>query len=260
MPVRSKTGTRRNVPKGASRRKTMRAARPASKGLRETIKKVVLASAEVKHIHVCPTQSSPGAPALVPFNTSISGLGDVFQLIPPIITGNDNNDRLGNIIRPKSLIVKGHVTLNAGGQAAHAVRVYVLTHKVYKSPSVLMANMGAETQVLQDSWNDIDVAFDGTLSALTRPLNAKRWTNIKTYTFKLAKDNSDPMGGRSYADFSCRIPTPATYLYDDDPASLPNNHAPVIAVGFARQDGTFLPPTDFPVLIQLDSYLAYTDM
>lgn len=232
--------------------KAARKPRP-TKALTAAIQSVVRRQAEVKNVmRVLDNYSL--------FNGSITTPDWVYPL-PDIVPGTAETQRIGDRVKPRSLIVKLHVAFNSliGGFQTIMVRVHVVKHKKFTSQAQLALNMPVDGQKLLLDGNGAALPYDGTIQHTQYGLNTDLWTGIKTLNFTLSKDNTAPVQGSAFREFTIRIPCPKTLVYSDSTQTLPENFCPAMALGFTAINGSAGDPSATPVMAYSQSFLTYTD-
>lgn len=254
-----------NIKKMAKSRASVRRAtrgdrRPARRTLalrrgtvRSVVKSVVQSAMEKKY-------TSTVIQSYVLHNSPISA-GDVVYCLPPVSQGVDENQRIGDRIRPVSLIVKGLVSYNSqvGGVQALQVKAYFLNHKKYKSQATLSTNIATEINELLDDGSGNLVPYDGTIRRSMYKVNGDLWTPIKTYTFTLSKDNTSTKTGPCFRQFTLRIPCPKVLTYADAANTLPENFCPCLGIGYNYVNGTAPDTVATNIMAFAESFFTYTD-
>lgn len=125
--------------------------------IKRVVKKVIASTLETKCVSI-----NQGAW----FNNTVSGSGDVINMIPGIVKGIANNQRIGTTVTPKGLFIKGYLQLglsdNDLARANVGVRIIIGYPKGYTS-TVVGQNL------CQDWQNDIidngenTVGLDGSI-------------------------------------------------------------------------------------------------
>jgi len=276
--VRSSAPRRRRAPrrKIVQKKKTTR----PSTTFKKKVQAVISANIEDKYATTLPgkaTATNPGTPAssdpgdgilcfaAVVNNASIS---TVYPLMPPITQGLDNSQRIGDKIRPKSLVVKFQIGLN--GQALNAVgasqnvyaRLLCLSDKSLKhvpdlitNPALASTGTPVETQLLElGNGLTSGIGLGGPIEFSYR-INRKRYTVHHDRLIKLQKgtgETNQPTGlvyGTMVYNSSLmthmvtlRIPCPKTLLYPESTAGgandyYPTNFAPFFCMALMTMDG-----------------------
>lgn len=204
------------------------------------------------------------------FSTAITSTNEVYSLVPKLLQGNDDFQRVGNSIQPVSLTVKVNLAMGDLGSSQVYADVFILTSKVTKDPK-LTANIPITT-FLNDG-NGSNVGYDGTSYTAMLPVNKTQFNVIKHKRILLKKPYGDPQtlytGGLSsttslaYAisSFSVKIPLPKKLTYLQAADYTATNSFPFMMIGFYAADmngGVALTPK-LPLYVQAQSHLYYKD-
>lgn len=209
----------------------------------------------------------------VQFSTAITGTGELYALIPPVLVGDDDYQRIGNQIQPTSLTVKIQCALGALASSSVYVDFWFLHSKNIKD-----AKQTAQVaiQKLLNDGNGQNVPYDGTSYTGMLPINKTEFTLIKHVRILLKKPYGDPQGLYSGAgappnsvyslaantkNLSVKIPLPKKLTYEQRTDYVPSNTFPFMAIGFTATDqfgGSALTPT-LPIYVQAQSQLYYKD-
>lgn len=211
---------------------------------------------------------------------------DTFPLFPPIAPGNKSHQRVGQKIRPISMIVSGYVwlnpTLDTQGNAGLNttgvnVRLIFCSVKGKRSYTALdqtdpTTNADGYQTVAQNllTANGLESKFDGTLErALSFRLNHKRITTHSVKYLSLKRDWSPSVsvptaGGALQAvkrPFSVRIPVPKNIFYASDTTQIPSQFAPILMAGYNYDSGvpTANTPQGSGPLITFTTRIVYED-
>jgi len=204
------------------------------------------------------------------FSTAITSTAEVYSLIPPVNVGDDDFERIGNVIQPTSLTTKIQCAL--GG--TQSTRVYVdfwfLTSKNIKDGK---NTAGIPIQKLMNDGGGLNVPYDGTSYTAMMPLNKSEFTLISHKRIMLKKGNNDNntlySGGNnpaiesspSFQSFSVKINLPKRLTYEQKGDNVPSNVFPFLVIGFYAADqfgDTALTPS-LPLYVQAQSHLYYKD-
>lgn len=210
------------------------------------------------------------------YNSSINSAGDNITLLPQLLVGTDQNNRIGQNIKPIKLVIRGYITYRT--DAFQPAQVLGVRHFVYSDRSVSNYTMSTAAG---SNFNLLDLGgtaliFDGTLIRYTLPTNKegfkfyhdKRHIMNKPfgYTDTLSTTSSNSITG---FDNSMFIPftitltqkdLPATFKYDPQLSSAyPTNFAPFMALGYCNILG-YGPDTLNPqIAMTFNSTLYYKD-
>lgn len=206
----------------------------------------------------------------VAHNSAISG-ADCEPLVPQIVPLNDNATqstttmRNGDKIKPKSLTVRGVVSLKASNANSTAqdlyVRVVIAAQKSIKVGSQVLAGSVDANRLLKPGFATADqIQFTGLTQDLNCPLNTDAFRVYYDKTFKLhgpTDTSAFPVYSRRW---SYRFKSLPAYLtFDDGNGDWPNNFAPFVAVGYAYPDGTAPDTVTTKVVSTTTAFLEFED-
>lgn len=173
---------------------------------------------------------------------------DCEPLIGLIGQGTDQFERIGDVIKPKSLVVRGTLALNSssitGGftQVPLRVRVMILAQKDIKVGSQVAAGSVDTAHLLEPN---IDVANETDYSGATvnalYPVNRDLFRVYYDRTFTLCGPSSEGTEAvnKFMASWSYRFKKlPSTFHFDNGNADWVNNFAPFLAIGYSYPDGS----------------------
>jgi len=131
-----------------------------------------------------------------------SNLTDILRVIPPIVEGTDDFERIGTSIQPVSLQLKCNVTMDPkawdGSASPYAVGrnliavAYLLQHKQIKSYT-LLSTQNNFSQLL-DSGDGSTRQFSGTRQDAMLPVASQYYKLLKKKTIPLRIDGNVPNG------------------------------------------------------------------
>jgi len=183
----------------------------------------------------------------VTHNSSISA-ADCEPLIGEIPQGTDQFNRVGDRIKPKSLVVRGVLALNnsnvTGGltQVPLRVRVMILAQKDIKVGAQVQAGSVDTSHLLEPNIaaaNETD--YSGTTVNALYPVNKDLFTVYYDKTFTLCGSDSTGVEAinRYCAAWSYRFKRlPSSLHFDNGNGDWANNFAPFLAVGYSYPDGS----------------------
>jgi hypothetical protein len=205
---------------------------------------------------------------------------NIFPIMPSIGRGTQPNSRVGNKLNPRSLIIKGYVTLDMADNTADYDRICI--RLIAGFPKQFPLNAQAQQDIIDNpgaNWTNelIDLggsngAFDGTLRALQSPVNREIFTVKKQVFMKLSRprfydaplvgNDAYRYSGNSTRFFTMKIRTPKTLLYTDSGTNA-TNFAPVLCAGYTLLNGA-TPGTPSavspkPLTISFTSRFVYED-
>ena len=239
--------------------------------LTQKIRKVIRRAQETKFVIQAPTNKNTSGNlfAFTAFTSGITSTNEVYRLIPDVAVGDDDFQRIGNVIQPVSLRTKVNLALFTNNSMAIYADVYFCTSKNVKD---------------QDNTNDIptgellnngvggNVAYDGLSSTAMYPVNTAEFTVIAHKRIRLAKGANDPntqcSGGspaatdtfQYYASFSQKIPMPQKLLYESKAKIQPTNYFPFMMIGWTPVDANGNnTQTTGRLQVQAQSHMYYKD-
>lgn len=163
-------------------------------------------------------------------------------------SANTSQQRMGDRVRPKSLKVRGIVSLSTAsppsGQQSFYVRVIIASQKTIKVGSAVLASSVDTNRLLHPGFAGVGVdqaPFNGNTEELNYPVN----TNLfKVYMDKIIKlDPPAPGSVEAVTQFTKRWSytfksLPSTLTFDEGNGDWANNFAPFVAIGYAYSDNT----------------------
>nr|WPR18634.1 MAG: capsid protein [Chemarfal virus 264] len=215
--------------------------------------------------------------------TITSNTTDILRLIPQVVQGTGDNQRIGERISPKSLIVKGACTVLAnnmqplpGFKSDMVVVIYVLQHVTLKSYAALTASNDF-TQLLRTGENTT-AAFQGTIRDAQMPVEDAYYRLLKMKKIRLryagvqphdnasvppnqwiSVDNSHSFSGEFQFNLSKHLPKQFKYPESASVAGAndPTNSSIFMCVGQYQMNGTVV--QDNLIAFQYMSQLKYKD-
>jgi len=260
------------------------------KGLVKLIKQVINRGAETKEVawYGGPLNGGTFADAAyVNHNPLItSNATDILRLIPKIAPGTSDNQRIGEKVRPMSLIVNGSVRLSDGtinGVTAEfrddvVVVMYVLQHIGLKDYTNLTTSNNF-LQLLRTGENDT-TAFNGTVTASQMPVEDAYYRLLSKKRIRLRYAGAIPGSATGvptnavvsvanahsyYADFNFNLSKhlPKQFKYPELSAAAgtlndPTNSSIFMCLGFYNMDGQ--PSLTQLVAVQYTARLKFKDI
>lgn len=253
------------------------------KGLTKTqktqVKSIVSKPAETKYRAKFPAYNPLAGAAYMDswtaFSSGITGTGEIFYALPPLLQGTDNWQRVGNKVTPKKLQVTLdfcatiHDTTRAVDKTVH---VFLLTCKSVKN----LDNFSAIpiTNLLEDGQGG-NTSFDGTTPGSFYPVDKNNFTVLKHITFRLVKGFGMPTDSTvntsvavtdsvispsgSYRRIKMNVKTPKTLLYDTHSTSYPTNFAPFFVIGYVNNNPIDTASNGVDLMVQGYNELYYKD-
>ena len=230
-----------------------------SKALVKTIQKVIHRDAE--------TKTAYHQQNLTFFDNDIDAV-DILRILPNIIQGVDDNQRIGSKIKAMALSIRGHMLLQniiAPGYTKVAVRLMVLQPKQCQNYTTITGTAfgtGWTSTLLEKG--GVSVAYTGSISDL--------YANIDTDSSSVYYDKvhyiSQPQvitnvgvtdTRQTVSFFNIKVKLNKSLLFNDSLDGVqPQNCSPVLLMGYTYLDGT-LPGAVTNVAIAFDSYVTYQD-
>lgn len=275
MPIitrlRSGAGRRRNYRAMAGLRpvssRKSRLTRPAAKAVTRVVKRVLSRQDEVKHVGAQVVDAA--------FNSSISASSECYPILPSVTEGTAGHQRIGNKIKPKYLIVKGHLQYDHGFMGNFAppstVRVMILTQKNIKTSSDVGSRADVDHLLKDNVGTDVGRAYTGGMFDNLAPINKDLFGVVMDRKFKMLPQlytglgntqdtNTKTLSGtqRTYT-FYKKIKCPATLTFDDGNSNVVNNYAPFVCLGAVTDDGSGPFSLNTPYHLTVQSELYFTD-
>lgn len=228
------------------------------------IKKVMYKAAETKHAY--------GVQTPVSFNSTVSGISDLYSVIPAVQAGTGNNARIGEKISPSYLNIRGYLTVDTATLTPSAidkldVDMFILEDKyqrdgtVRDSTSAKFMRTGAAT-----------INYDGTLLSSCSPVDTDRFTVLKRLNVMLipwpitsGQLNTNSNHGANVYKFNINIPLSkdhATFEFADSSGLQPINANMFLTCGFVQymDPATSLSSLYVQPKISYTSTLYYKDL
>lgn len=194
------------------------------------------------------------------------GAGDCYPLIQAIPEGTDGESRLGDKIKPKSLVVRGTIALDPAFQPdtkPFYVRVLMLTQKDIKVSTSVTAGNVDTAHLLRPAYPGApETAFIGSRDGLNMPVNDNKFRVLmdRTYLFcPTAAASGFPLTNAQVHFKKAIKKLPATLTYDQGNGNYANNFAPFIAIGYAYPDGSPPDLVDTRITTSIHSKLSFED-
>lgn len=254
-------------------RRAVRKSSKPSKALTQAVQKIIHKDAENKEAyHEVETTY---------FNSAMNTTGDMMRVLPNVIVGTAENQRIGEQIRAQSLKIKGHFLLSTANQGEAnsriAVRMMVVQPKnlsAYPDVSVSTAWM---QQLLKKG--GANVAFTGLISDLYAPVNTDQITcyydkvsyvtmPYLVYTTAAGVTSVNTATAASWdlskttKFFNINLKVKNKLLrYDKSySTSQPTSYSPILLIGYSHLNGSVPDVITTQVVLSYDSILQYEDM
>jgi len=194
---------------------------------------------------------------------------DLVPIIPEIASGTDGSTRLGDRIKPKSLVVKGVFSIKTDDDyidnKALLVRCLILSQKDVKVGS----RVGVDTDPSHLLRTAIpaasEIPFAGNRNEILYRVNENKFRVYMDKTFLLAPTaaTADPLGNsqvNNVRTFSYVFKDlPANLTFDEGNGDWANNFAPFFCLGYAFADGSSPDVVATRVISDVYSRLSYED-
>lgn len=168
---------------------------------------------------------------------------DVIPIIGSIPEGTGSLERLGDRIKPKSLVVRGVISTNPDYNPNNKpmfVHVYILTAKDKKTNALVQAGAGMADLLKPNIGGTEQVPFDGSTQRGIYPVNTEKF-RVYYQTRLLLAPGSVAAGTRQFEGLRWKYSfsqLPASLTYDEANGDDANNFAPFLVIGYTYADGT----------------------
>lgn len=234
------------------------------KKVKKLIKKSISNEAEKKMAFTSTGQ------ALSPFYPGILDSFNVRYLLPSITNGTGPNERIGDLIRPIYMTVKGFIRFNnatAGSQINFTnvmIRLIIASLKTTPSQDLVVGALNLSLQNLLRR-GGTNVPFTGYINDLWTPINTELWTPHYDKKIRLTQPNffttvGDQDLSGTVKIFSIKVPLPKILRYIDgvNAGVQPTNACPMLMLGYSYMNGA-TPTQNAQCSISYEVNLAYTD-
>lgn len=200
-------------------------------------------------------------------NSAISA-ADCRSIIPQISQGTESYERIGDRIRPKSLVVKGTITISPEQPADNRVlyvRLLLLAQKNIKVAGQVNAGGVATGQLLRPNVGPgtTEIQYTGSTHNIHDPINRELFRVYMDKTVKLCPvDQATSVETRAPTAYSFSYSfkdLPASLTFTEDNPTFPNNFAPFFALGYAYADNGAPDVVALRVTSTVASYLTFED-
>lgn len=215
------------------------------------------------------------------FSAPIGSAADCVPLVPKIVQGTDDFQRIGRKVKPVRSYVDVFLGFNQNidgsplqtSQQIYAV-LYVVTSKIWKNFNNLPTGPGIFDKLL-DNGDGTSSAFQGSLTDLAKPINEDEFRGLRKIVVKLTRNpglqnNANVAGGglsTNLYTMSARVRIPVklpTLTYDDTTpppttGSYPVNCAPVMCIGWCYTDGSLVGLADAVLHVNARHHVWYKD-
>lgn len=189
---------------------------------------------------------------------------DVIPIVGSIPEGTGSNERLGDRVKPKSLMVRGIISTNPDynpNNKPMIVSIFVLGCKDKKTNALVQAGAGMADLLKPNVGGTEQVPFDGSTLATTYPINDGKF-RVYHHEQRLLAPGSAGAGTREYEAIRWSYwfkDLPAALTYDEATGDDANNFAPFVVIGYSYADGTVGEVLQTRVITNTFSQLRYED-
>jgi len=259
------------------------------KTVKAIVKKEIAKENETKFLLEDILIGSEGAANL--FNSTINTANDWYRCVPKSLDGPSNQgnsegfgsaNRIGNRITPRSLVGRWSISFSQTDEASRDITVflYVLQPRYQRQYPVATPNnqlqVGFNDFLRQGVYTTYGSGFPGTYLGSIRPVDTNQHKVLMIKKFRLNKPSGAAQGsgvvgqaGRGLysvgdAEFRKEITykfknLPKQFVYSGPPSELPENYAPVWAIGYYYNDNAS-PDTEIGLLrVDFNAQLYYDD-
>lgn len=219
--------------------------------------------------------------SLVWFNSQIDSASDMQQLLPNIAKSVNDNGRIGDQIKAKSLTLSGYMryaplpttssAINTSTYSNIVARLMVVSLKL--RPNYPDINQGYNSLNFLLKKGGTAVGFTGKLTDIYAPINTDLWTLHHNETHYISQDmlyqpsTASLVGGMTNMRdlvkfFNIKIPCKNKILkYDDNVngGETPTNFGPVMVIGYAYLNGALPDSVSANLAVQYSTVFNYED-
>jgi len=208
------------------------------------------------------------------FNSTITGPGECYAVMPPIPQGTGDFQRVGDRVSGRTLYIKGHINYNAAFLDTigvnnyvppSTVRVMILSQKNIRSNAQL-GNVDTANLLKDNVGGAGSRSYAGGMTDNLAPINKDLFKvhfdkKIKMNCVYQQSDGTGSSGwvGQRTAYFRCAIKLPKTLFYDVTNGNVPNNFAPFFCLGGVCDDGSSPFTINTPYRVSFLSTAYYDD-
>jgi len=177
-------------------------------------------------------------------NSPISD-ADTAPILGSILEGTDSNQRIGDRVKPKSLVVRGVLGLNPDNNPntkPMIATVMILGCKDKKTNALVAAGAGLADLLKPNINGTEEVPWDGTTIRSTYPVNTDKFRVYYQRQFTIAPAAAG--GENRHLDFVKwryifkQSKMPASLTWDEGTGDDCNNFAPFLVIGYCYTDGS----------------------
>lgn len=196
------------------------------------------------------------------------GAADCRCIVPQLSQGTESYERIGDKVRPKSLVVRGVTTISGDQPADNRVlyvRLLILAQKSIKNPAQVNLGQVAVNQLLRPNvgLGNAEIAYSGTTDNIYDPINRDLFRVYMDKVVKLCPvDQATSTETRAPTAFTWSYKfkeLPSALTYAENEPTFPNNFAPFFALGYSYADGTPGDLIQLRVVNTCSAYLTFED-
>jgi len=184
--------------------------------------------------------------------------GDVVPILGSIPEGTSSNQRLGDRVKPKSLVVRGVLGLNPEQNPdtkPMIATVMILSCKDKKTNAQVAAGAGTADLLKPNIGGTEQVNWDGSTLRSTYPINVEKFKVHYAKQFRISPASA---GGENRERDAVKWKysfksMPASLTWDEGTGDDCNNFAPFLVIGWCYTDGS---ATGAPALTRLISNVS----
>jgi len=202
-------------------------------------------------------------------NGTITSATDTFQLVPNIIQGLADSNRIGDQTRAKKLVIRGHInsilTYTGLTTCRLGIRIMIVQPKQYSNFAQIVGNATTWLQYLLKKGGSTS-AFNGITPDLYADINVDAITRYYDKVFYLTSPYLQTAVGDTSIHQSVKFFRKTFNLrnkllrYDNsiDAGLTPSNYNPVLLIGYVKLDGSAADANN-QVALNFDAYLNFED-
>lgn len=243
--------------------------KPAAKAVRKIVKSELHRQAEDKLVSTLVTKTH---------NSAISSAGDCYQLVPNVSLGDDSNERVGDVIRPRRLKVQVKVRLadrqydsNTSLLYPIRCRVLILKQKTIKSYTQISTFDAAHLLRTNENGSAAQIGYTGDWNDDLRMVNTDLFEVLMDKKITLKPQFANFAGGAG-TDTDIKYPVlpnevvltkyikcPAKLTFDAGNGNTANNFCPFMCFGYSYIPGIAGDTTSTQVTVTCLSSLYFED-
>jgi len=198
----------------------------------------------------------------VSHNSGITN-ADLVPIVPEIASGTDGSSRLGDRVKPTSLVVKGVVSVDENPDIRpFYVRIIMASQKDVKVGSAVGTSTDPAHLLRTAIPGASEIAFQGNREELNYYVNDNKFRVYYDKQFLVTPStvaSGQPQKGSQFKFSKTFKSLPAHFSFDEGNGNWVNNFAPFFAIGYAYADGGA--PDTVTTRISCEAYarLSYED-